>query len=281
MTVMSRPSVFDYLDYRQFVSDMLNFLKQHRISARNIAKRVGFGSPNYLLLIANRKRNLSPKTALVVALAFKLKKEESLYFEKLVKYALADDLEDQNKIFQELQVMQGMRTKRELSISEYSFYRDWKLVALYEAIPENWAVPDRKSLMASLQIDASTFETFLAHLKNLALIEENRGKLRKMNRTLEAPAPIFHEDLRRFHLSLLDMARQKVESLPIESRHLGAVTLSLSLEQFERLKKKIEDFKIETNASFPEQPTRKSVFQLQFQLFPILEDLQNLFKIDH
>ncbi len=277
---VQRPNVFDYLDYRQFVADMLRFLKHRRISARNIAKRVGFGSPNYLLLIASKKRNLSPKTALLVGLAFKLSKPETLYFEKLVKYALAEDLDDQGKIFKDLQIMQGMQVKRDLSLSEYSFYRDWKLVALYEAIPQVWATADRKKLQAALQITPETYDSFFAHLKALQLVETRGGHCRKVNKTVEAPDAVFHEDLRRFHLSLLEMAQQKVESLPLEARHLGAVTLSLSESQFAALRKQIEEFKVETNARFTDQPDRKAVFQLQFQLFPILDSLQDLFKLE-
>lgn len=272
-----RPKVFDYLDYQQFVNDMLAFLKTKRISARSIAKKVGFGSPNYLVLIASKKRHLSSKTALLVAMAFKLEKPEALYFEKLVKYALAESLDEQNKIFRELQILIGSQNRRTLNVSEYSLYRDWRLIALYQAIPLKWAQLNRRSLLKSLSLSPINLESYLKHLETMGLIERSGMQVRKLDKTLEAPEATFHEDLRKFHVSLLEMALEKTQTLPLQDRHLGAVTLSLTKDQFDLLKKRIEEFKIEMNAEFQEKPDATAVYQLQIQLFPILSALTDHF----
>ena len=82
---MAKPVVFDYLDYRAFISELFVFQKKHvpGFSHRYFARKAGFAAPNFLKLVMDGKRNLTPASLAKVARGFGLNKREREYFERL------------------------------------------------------------------------------------------------------------------------------------------------------------------------------------------------------
>lgn len=277
---LDRPIIFDYLDYRQFLNDYLIHLKIKGISARSLSKRMGYKSPNYLQLIIAGKRSIALSAALTTGYGLRLKKEEIQFLEQLIKLDRAPNVEEKDKVFRELLLMRGLKTKRELHISEYSFFRDWRMVALFEAIPTEWSRLSRSKLATALETDESGLDLALEHLIKLGLVEESKSLYRKQNRTVEAPVSMFNEDLRRFHRETVQKALRAIEEKPIEDRHVGALILSLSPEQFDLFKRRLEEFKRELNIMFPADANRKGVYQFQFQLYSVIDHLRDLFKTE-
>ena len=81
-----RPLIYAYLDYRNFLKDLFAFKKQESasFSFRNFSRLAGLKSSNFLKLVMDGKRNLSPQSIHQVAKAFKLSKGEADFFETLV-----------------------------------------------------------------------------------------------------------------------------------------------------------------------------------------------------
>lgn len=85
------PQVIQYNDYRLYLRDLYSYKKaiNPSFSMRRFAQISGFKSPNYLQLIVEGKRNLSPELARSLANAFKFSENEKAIFVALVKKANA------------------------------------------------------------------------------------------------------------------------------------------------------------------------------------------------
>lgn len=81
--------ISEYTDYRQFVKDRFGYLKtvNPSFSYRVFSRSAGFGSPNYLKLIAEGKRNLGPLAAVKFATGLGLDAAETEAFVALVRSA--------------------------------------------------------------------------------------------------------------------------------------------------------------------------------------------------
>ena len=76
------PSIFPYLDYRQYLNDVFESFKEadSSFSYRTFGRMAGSTSPNLLQLIAGRKLNISNAQVSALASALQLDKKEEKYF---------------------------------------------------------------------------------------------------------------------------------------------------------------------------------------------------------
>lgn len=85
------PSVFNYLDYREFVRDRFDSLRKitPELSHRKFVRKAGFSSPSVLNGIMTKRRGLSPEGAAGIALALELNEIETEFFINLVRLSVA------------------------------------------------------------------------------------------------------------------------------------------------------------------------------------------------
>ena len=76
---------------------------------------------------------------------------------------------------------------------------------------------------------------------------------------------------------MIEKALKAVDEYSPEHRDLGALTLALSKENFDEFRKRVSQFRREMNALFSGDELARQVYQLNFQIFPLLkiEEEQN------
>jgi len=81
-------NIYNFSDYRDFLKDRYRQLKEADplFSFRYFSKQAGFGSPNYLKLVMDGKRNLSADAIGKFAKGLRLDNHESEYFRYMVEY---------------------------------------------------------------------------------------------------------------------------------------------------------------------------------------------------
>jgi len=85
------PRVFQYRDARRYLGDYYRYKKatSRGFSYRAFSRRVGLGSPNYLKLVVDGHRNVTPAMARRFGVGCGLAEEELAYFVDLVAYTQA------------------------------------------------------------------------------------------------------------------------------------------------------------------------------------------------
>jgi len=95
------PDIFSYYNYREFLKDYYIQKKalNHAVSYAFLAQKAGFKSKSLIPHVIEGKKNLSKESIYKLASAMKLDKKSFEYFEDLVSFNQAKNLEERNYFF--------------------------------------------------------------------------------------------------------------------------------------------------------------------------------------
>ena len=96
-------SVFNYLNYREYLKDLYNFFKEKDgLSLRQFARKADFSSHAYLKNIIDGYREATVNSALKLAKGFNLSDKEASYLELLIRFNRATSIEEKNIFYKKL-----------------------------------------------------------------------------------------------------------------------------------------------------------------------------------
>ena len=270
---MSSISVFSYKDFRLFLSDKIEEKRNNnpKLSYRVISKKIGYSSPNFILLVIQGKRNLSPKSIGLVSKFLDLNRNEKNYFKILVLMNQASTFEEKLEFSKQLLTSKMISEKKHITADLLSYYSTWlnvviREMTLLEDFEDNpdWIIKRLGNSVTKKQISDS-----LRVLFSLDLIERKNGKIKATTKDVRAPDEVRSDFIRAFHLEMILRASKALTDLPPELRDVTSITLPVNLETIPDLKKQIEDFRSSIAQAVSSLPKTTEVYQLNIQLFPI------------
>ncbi|HOU94749.1 MAG TPA: TIGR02147 family protein, partial [Polyangiaceae bacterium] len=127
--------VFQFQDYREFLRAYYAERKTHaKISYRAFSRRAGLGSPNYLKLVMDGARNLSPAMAGRFAAACRLEGAASAYFTELVAFNQARSHEERDRAYQRMKRHARFRAAHRLTLAQDRYHSRWYYPAIRELV---------------------------------------------------------------------------------------------------------------------------------------------------
>ena len=268
-------TVYEYLDYRQFLRDLYTELKKttKNFSYRYFSKKVGLGSPNYLKLVMDGERNLSQEMARKFAKALKLNKQEARFFVNLVAMNQAKTTEERAHYYEELSKIPQYRKITQLERSQYDYYSRWYCVPIRELVATRGFIEDPKWIAQQLQpnITERQAQDALSLLLALGMLKRNKeGELEPANSLISTGPELRSLALRRFHNEMLHIAGSALERDPVGmEREFGAVTLRLSKTQILELKQRLYEIRQEILHLDGMGEGEEAVYHFAFQVFPL------------
>jgi len=278
------PKLSEALDYRFYLSAFYNFkrhLSKRELRPYNYAvfsAAADIKSPNYLKLIIEGKRNLSPEMAAKFSKALGHGKDQAEEFRLLVEYNQASDPAERNL---QLKALTELRVKNQIQNGEIdpkAFTRvpnwvTWVLYAILDQQGVSFKIDDlRKTLRGKATNDEiETAVKALVHSGEV-VIDDVTGQLTKVHSS--------NENLEDIPVSLIRKIQSQLMFLGLESlfhdgpneREFGTLTLSLTKNEFEELKFKLRQLRKQTykdNAIKRLSSKGERVYQMNLQLFPI------------
>lgn len=264
--------VFKFRDYRAFLAAFYAAKKGSGLSYRGFARSAGLGAPNYLKLVIDGQRNLSPEMAERFAKACHLNEESSRYFQVLVAFNQASTDEERNGLHAQLSKFARFRAAQRLDLAQKEYHSAWYLPALRElvACPEFQEDPAWIARTLRPSITESQAAQALDVLLHLQLLERNEaGRLQQATRAVttgEQPSGLY---LRNYHAEMMHSAIRSLQDIPASERHVTALTLSVSPETLDVVRRRILAFRQELIALCDADPKPAQVVQLNLQLFPL------------
>lgn len=267
-----RPDVFNYLNYREFLKDSIQYLRSQKMySVRKFAQRVGFKGSNYMKLIVDGKRNLTDDSAAQVGLALELPKNKIIFFVKLVKFNQIKDFNQKNEIFYDLMKSKKSQLVREVEFATYELFSNWYIIPMLEALGTSWSKLTTEGMAQSLGVKKEQVDDALNILQNLKLIEKNsRGEWKKLDIAIKTPDQIKELAVRNFHRECMKKAIEALDYEELENREVHSITIGLSKKNYNEVKRRIIEFRKEINAVFSDEPEVDKIYQISFALFPVL-----------
>lgn len=267
--------IFEYSDYRLFLSDYYSYKKTHNLSYshRVFAKQAGLSSPSHLLMIIKGDRNLSLKTIPKFVNGLNLSPKEAKFFELMVLYTQTDDLAMKAKYFSEIMSIKANLAKlHSLEKEKFDFLSKWYVVAIYVLIDTKNFKPDVGWISKRLgeRITAAQVNETLQSLLRLEMIEPDiiRGYKQKPGALTVA------DDTRsiavyEYHQSMLRLAAEALRRNAQSSREFNGATISIPRGKLPEIKEKIRAFRKDINQFASAFEDADEVYQLNIQLFPL------------
>lgn len=272
---LMRPRPDDFPDYRAYLRAMTSYLKETRpqFSYRYFSRVAGFSSPNFLKLVAEGQRNLTPASIPKFAKGLGLDDREREAFETLVLLTHAPNDLERNRYYQRLR--RGERGKsdmRRVESAQFDVYSSWFVLPIRELLLHPDFQEDPRWIASRLRPRIKPQEAKLALelLENVGLVARGAdGKLHPTDTNISTGPRVRSLAVRNFHRAMMQLAADALENVPIDARDITGLTLSLTPAQYQDLRARIERFRREIlDVAGTPQPGA-DIHQLSFQLFPL------------
>lgn len=259
---------------------MIEYLKATRpqFSYRYFSRVAGFSSPNFLKLVAEGKRNLSPQSIAKFARGLGLDQREQETFETLVLLGQAETDAERNMYYARLRRRSsGSSAATRLEDAQYKVYSLWYALAIREMIP----LPDFREDPVWIgrrlrpQVKPSDVRTALQLLEHVGLVvRDDIGRLRPQNTKISTGPRVRSLAVRNYHRAMLEVAAGTLDGIALEDRDITSLTISLTRSQYEEVRARIERFRRELldlvdDPRPSDRGEQREVYQVGFQLFPL------------
>jgi uncharacterized protein (TIGR02147 family) len=268
-------SLFDYLDYREFLRDF--FLEQKRnhfyYSFRYLAQKVSL-DPAHIARVFQCKRHLSEKSLAPFISLCKFTDDEKRYFERLFTFNMARSERAAKQAFEELLSCCGVKSKT-IRPEQYRFYTKWyytavrALIAMQPFAPRNYAAIARS---LSPQITASEAKDAVRLLLQLGLIDIGPDKfLRAVDTHITTGLQWRSLAVNAFQRETIKLAGESIERHPREARDISTVTVGIKKSRMDEIRQRIADFRTSIMHIAEEDTDPDDIYQLNIQLFPLTD----------
>lgn len=270
-----RPEVFGYHDYRAFLRDWLDFLKNTRdgFSIRSLSRQAGVAN-GYLPMVLNGSRNLSSRAWIKLLPHLGLSSTEKSYLQTLHQMAEADSTAIRIEAFDKIQRFRAYRTKNPKETETYRYLNRWFYVAVRElaALPGFSADPAWIQQRLKTHVPLNEIKSALDFLFANGYIERtDNGRIKLASKQIDCVGGVFKIALGKFHREMLELASLSLENTKSQERSVVGHTLAIPAAQYGEVKaildealKKIEEL------SFP-QSELDSVYHMMLVAFPLTQ----------
>ena len=267
-------AIFEYSDYRRFLRDFYRARKASEagFSYRLFSRRAKLGSPNYLKLVIDGERNLSPKMARRFGEACGLEGDALECFEALVSCVEAADPAERERSRKRLARFRQRRQVHRIAEDRAAYYSSWYVSVIRElcVCPGFRESPAWIAKQLVPRIRASEARRAVELLLRLGmLVRDEEGRLRQSEALVTSGAEASRSLVAEYHRVMMRHAGESIDRVPREQRDISSLTVALSAEGLERFKKRLQEFRRELLAMSAEEPVPARVVQLNMQLFPL------------
>jgi uncharacterized protein (TIGR02147 family) len=277
------PNIGAYTDFRHYLRDFYDYkihLHKNSFSHYNyktFSAAADIRSPNYLKLIIDGERNLSPATAKKFAKAMGLDKEGTDEFLLLVQYGQSMDPLERNR---HLKSLNDFRTKRRIKSGEIKSEKvdsaprwvTWVLHALADQKNADFSIDSLRDLLQG-KVSADDIRRSMQQLFDTQALQldTQTGKVKK-GLTPPNQEEISAEHIRKIQSELMYLGMEALLNAKAQEREIGTLTVCLTEPEFEKLKFELRHLRkriLKDTLIAREQAPGDRVYQLNIQLFPI------------
>jgi uncharacterized protein (TIGR02147 family) len=176
----------------------------------------------------------------------------------------------------EKSLIETPRQKKTLHLEEDQFrvIADWYHFAILSLTRLPNAKSDPRWVARRLGIGVAEAHLALRRLERLGVLE-TKPRFRQIGEPLDVVSEAPSEAIRKYHKQNLDLAAEKIETVPVSLRQFQSVSFGADPAKLEELKKLIDGF-LETATETAEQHPPREVYHLNVQLFPVTQTKESL-----
>ncbi len=268
-------NIFEYTDFRDFLNDRLNELKDENstFSRRYFVKKLGLASSSYLSRIIDGSKNLSERLARKLPDVLGLSAEETSFFYDLVRYGQAKTTAAKVEALDMLRRNRRFIKVHQLALDRFDYYSDPLTLTLREMVANRDFVEDPDWIAKRLPFKSSPRKIRIAieKLIRLGLLERNEeGKLVICTKHVKSGDRLGSVPLRTYHRNMLELAIDSIEK-PVSVRHFRGLTMSIPSDTYEEITEQMAMCVNRIRAIVDASGASDHVYHLEMSLFPLTD----------
>jgi uncharacterized protein (TIGR02147 family) len=282
--VVSKPSIFDFTDYSDFLNSYVQAYGKYShgpYNLKNWALRLGYKSPSSLAMVLGKQRLPTWRMILSFSEDFKLSKQEKKYFELLVEIEKKKKSgADVSVLIKEACKLSGSREYQKINLDQFSVISDWYCYVIKRLVSNRFFVYDLDWIFRALRkkVTKPQIKTAIENLKNVGLLAEDVEKgLVDQKMKIHTGDQIPSAAIRNHHRGMINGALDALEEQTVDERLFQTLTLNINKkerldEAFDDIRQFINDF----NDKYSNEASGDSVYQLNAQLFEHTRKLEEI-----
>jgi uncharacterized protein (TIGR02147 family) len=235
-------------------------------SLRSFAKNLGM-SATTLSLFLSGKRAVSKQVYILIRERLLLESNELKLLNKEF------ELLKQKKNFALVKAQLDYKMEQ-IDLDTFAVISDWYHYAIlsYLEIPNTSLGGEKISKVFGISIHQAN--TAIERLARLGLIKEKNGKRRQSVEPIKIENKEQKSAIRKFHKQMLEKAIHYLENGEFSQRDISSVTFAMNKELVPYAIERIRDFRRELMKDLENRSTPGDVYQLNVQLFPLTNKIQ-------
>lgn len=265
-------SIFDYQNYRHFLSDFLNEKKQHEkgFSHRDILRKMEINSSGFLSNVLSGRNNLTTTQIATLGTVLKLKKVEAAYFEAMVLFTQAKTLDEKNTYYSRMVKLHKAKFKS-LKPNQLSLFAKWYYAVIRELLYFYAFRGDYKTLarMVDPPITPKEAEEAVNELEKIGLITKDSDGIYRQKSGIVTTG----DEVRSFHVAnfireTIHHAQRGLDTVPSHERDMSVLTLKVSETMVKQMKTEIQMFRKKFLRMAETDTNQNRVYQCNINFFP-------------
>ena len=266
-------NILEYTSYRQYIADYYADRKaKSAFTWQEFATSAGFSSPVYLKYVSEGRFNLSEAAADRMARLMNLADYEREFFVEMVRFDHAKTDSEKRAAFSKMVAIGEAHKAKVVDAESFRFFEDWKKPVLRELAP---AMPGAKPLALAKacrpKVSAAEVTETLGFLIKANLLQKDETGNYKQTDKVVTTGPMEFTPLaiRGLHHQMGEIALDAIEGVPQDERHFSGLTLGITRAAYEKIVKRIAEFRKEIIAIATEDSATDEVYRLNMQFFPV------------
>jgi uncharacterized protein (TIGR02147 family) len=266
-------NIFNYFNYHDYLADYYAFKKKAAtgFSHRQFMRRAGLSSPNYLLRIIQKQRNLSRKYIDSFVKALGLSDREAVYFGLLVEFCNGKNVQVKETCLKKMFLLRYPNEEFRIEDRKLKFFQKWYYPVVRELVVSLDFRDDFNLLANSVvpRITASQAQGAVKYLLENGFIQRStQGRYRQVNAIVSSGSEVQSAIVTRYHQTVLKQAAEAFQTIKQEERDISSLTLSVSTDTFFAIKKEVQAFRKRLLAMAAADEKPDMVCLAAFQLLP-------------
>jgi uncharacterized protein (TIGR02147 family) len=277
---LEKPPISKFSNYRLYLREMFEHLRATKksFSHRGFAKQAGIKSSNYIMLVIQGKRNLSPEMSESIAKALKLDENEFAYFVSMVCLESATSLSEKKDAEQKLLRSRSPLMTQSIEIAQKEVLADWWHLTIRELVtfPDFQELGDwiAQKLWGRISADCARDSLSLL-LHSGYLRRKSDGHLEQSNPVIQTKAHTSTKEVLETHRKTWQNWHTWLPQIPEQQRELVLLNIALDAEKIPEFKGRIKQFCNEIIGWLHSEEKPTQIVQLGCYLMPVSKHENN------
>ncbi len=274
-------NIFGYLDFRKYLEDVFAAHKaaNPKFSYRAFSQKAGLSSPNFLQLVLAGKRKPTTSNIFALGKALSLTRQETDFLTHLISFNEAKTHEEKNSHYQRMLRIGPYSGVNPIHKDQYEYFSQWYNPVVRELLTHKKFTGDLAWIARKINpaISEAQTEKSVETLKKLGLIayDEDAEKWLPAQTVISTQAQVASVAAAQYHKAMIQFGMDALDRTESGQRDIRSVTLGVSLDGFQEIKSRMENFWKEILAFAVTQNEVEAVYQVNLQLFPLTRPEEN------